>query len=108
MWRARTLGGAAVTLARAARVPAMRYHSRACAARVAGPPTTEIPMPLCVYLCYTPGCQTKLERWMPTAEEGAAAKFKCPRCGTVMQVAWTGQQTPTPNLKDVTEIPRRR
>ena len=21
-------------------------------------------MPLCVYLCYTPGCQTKIDRWM--------------------------------------------
>ena len=29
-------------------------------------------MPLCVYLCYTPGCQTKLERWMRTGEEGAS------------------------------------
>jgi hypothetical protein len=58
-------------------------------------------MPLCVYLCYTPGCQTKLERWMPTSEEGAEARFECPRCGVVMSCAWTGTQTPTPNLKDV-------
>jgi hypothetical protein len=58
-------------------------------------------MPLCVYLCYTPGCQTKLERWMPTSEEGAEAHFECPRCGVVMSCAWTGTQTPTPNLKDV-------
>src|SRR5262249_22868436 len=32
--------------------------------------TSETAMPLCVYLCYTPGCQTKLERWMPSADEG--------------------------------------
>jgi len=38
-------------------------------------------MPLCVYLCYTPGCNTKMDRWMPTAEEGAAARWECPRCG---------------------------
>ena len=57
-------------------------------------------MPLCVYLCYAPGCQTKLERWMPTGEEGKNAKFECPRCGTVMQCAWTGSQVKTPNLKD--------
>ena len=58
-------------------------------------------MPLCVYLCYTPGCQTKFERWMPTAEEGASTKFECPRCGVVMQCAWTGSQMKTPNMKDV-------
>ena len=57
-------------------------------------------MPLCVYLCYTPGCNTKVERWMLTAEEGKNAKMECPRCGVVMAVAWLGQQTPTPNMKD--------
>jgi len=57
-------------------------------------------MPLCVYLCYTPACQTKLERWMPTAEEGARAQMECPRCGQVMTCAWTGSQIRTPNLKD--------
>jgi len=57
-------------------------------------------MPLCVYLCYTPGCQQKVERWMPTPEEGKAARIECPRCGEVMTCAWTGSQTPTPNLKD--------
>ena len=61
-------------------------------------------MPLCVYLCYAPGCQTKLERWMPTAEEGKGAIFECPRCGAVMQCAWTGSQIKTPNLKDAGEI----
>ena len=35
-------------------------------------------MPLCVYLCYAPGCQTKLERWMPTAEEGQGREFRVP------------------------------
>ena len=64
-------------------------------------------MPLCVYLCYTPGCNTKMERWMPTAEEGEGAQFECPRCGVVMQCAWTGSQMKTPNLKDVAEIQRR-
>ena len=57
-------------------------------------------MPLCVYLCYTPACQTKLERWMPTAEEGKNAQMGCPRCGEVMTCAWTGSQAPTPNMKD--------
>ncbi|TMQ71924.1 MAG: hypothetical protein E6K80_04070 [Candidatus Eisenbacteria bacterium] len=57
-------------------------------------------MPLCVYLCYTAGCNTKVERWMATAAEGEAAGIECPRCGVPMQVAWLGQQTPTPNLKD--------
>ena len=57
-------------------------------------------MPLCVYLCYTPGCNTKVERWMLTSEEGKTTKIECPRCGVVMDVAWLGQQTPTPNLKD--------
>lgn len=57
-------------------------------------------MPLCVYLCYTPGCNTKVERWMLTGEEGKAAKIECPRCGVVMDVAWLGQQTPTPNMED--------
>ena len=56
-------------------------------------------MPLCVYLCYTPGCEQKVERWMPTADEGKAAQIECPRCGEVMDCAWTGAQTPTPNLK---------
>jgi hypothetical protein len=59
-------------------------------------------MPLCVYLCYTPGCQTKIDRWMPTAEEGRAARLECPRCGVVMSCAWTGSQQKTPNLKDST------
>ena len=59
-------------------------------------------MPLCVYLCYTPGCNTKVERWMLTAEEGRDLKLACPRCGVVMACAWTGSQTPTPNLKDAT------
>ena len=63
-------------------------------------------VPLCVYLCYTPGCNTKVERWMMTPEEGAALKLECPRCGVVMEVAWTGAQTPTPNLKDVPSVPR--
>ena len=62
--------------------------------------TTEISMPLCIYLCYTPGCQTKIDRWMRTADEGAAAKMECPRCGVVMTCAWTGSQQKTPNLKD--------
>lgn len=57
-------------------------------------------MPLCVYLCYTPGCNSKVERWMMTAEEGEALKLECPRCGVVMACAWTGAQTPTPNLRD--------
>ncbi len=57
-------------------------------------------MPLCVYLCYTPGCQTKLERWMPTADEGRATDMSCPRCGVTMRCAWTGSQAPTPNMKD--------
>jgi len=59
-------------------------------------------MPLCVYLCYTPGCQVKVERWMPTAGEGADAKIPCPRCGTVLTCAWTGSQAGTPDLKDLT------
>jgi hypothetical protein len=58
-------------------------------------------MPLCVYLCYTPGCQTKVERWMPTADECTATQMECPRCGVAMTCAWTGSQTKTPNLKDV-------
>jgi len=58
-------------------------------------------MPLCVYLCHTPGCQVKVERWMPSAGEGAEAKIPCPRCGTQLTSAWTGQQTRTPNLKEV-------
>jgi len=57
-------------------------------------------MPLCVYLCYTPGCQCKIERWMPTPEAGAGAELECPRCGTVMTCAWTGSQIRTPDLKD--------
>jgi hypothetical protein len=58
-------------------------------------------MPLCVYLCHSPGCQVKLERWMPTAGEGADAKIPCPRCGNLLTSTWTGAQTKTPNLKDV-------
>jgi hypothetical protein len=57
-------------------------------------------MPLCVYLCHTPGCQVKVDRWMPTAGEGADAKIPCPRCGNLLTCAWTGTQTRTPNLKD--------
>lgn len=57
-------------------------------------------MPLCVYLCYTSGCQTKLERWMPTPDEGRETVIECPRCGVPMQCAWTGTQMPTPNMKD--------
>jgi hypothetical protein len=56
-------------------------------------------MPLCVYLCYTPGCQQKVERWMPTADEGKAAHMECPRCGEGMTCSWTGAQEATPNLK---------
>lgn len=58
-------------------------------------------MPLCVYLCYTAGCETKLERWMPTADEGLQTKMDCPRCGRTMECAWTGSQIKTPNMKDV-------
>jgi hypothetical protein len=58
-------------------------------------------MPLCVYLCYTPGCEQKVERWMMSAEEGRTARIECPRCGEPMQCAWTGSQAPTPDLKDV-------
>lgn len=58
-------------------------------------------MPLCVYLCYTPGCQQKVERWMGTPEEGRATRIECPRCGEPMTCAWTGSQAPTPNLKNV-------
>jgi hypothetical protein len=61
-------------------------------------------MPLCVYLCYTPGCEQKVERWMRTPEEGQSAKIECPRCGVVMQCAWTGSQIPTPNMKNA-ELP---
>jgi hypothetical protein len=57
-------------------------------------------MPLCVYLCYTPSCNTKVERWMLTPEEGQNAVLECPRCGIPMACAWTGSQAPTPNLKD--------
>jgi predicted RNA-binding Zn-ribbon protein involved in translation (DUF1610 family) len=77
------------------------------ARRRRGPPVAnreDAVMPLCVYLCYTPGCNTKMDRWMPTAEEGAAAEFECPRCGVVMQCAWTGSQMKTPNLKDAGEF----
>jgi hypothetical protein len=56
-------------------------------------------MPLCVYLCYTPGCQQKVERWMPSAEEGRTARMECPRCGEPMTCSWTGTQEATPNLK---------
>jgi hypothetical protein len=58
-------------------------------------------MPICVYLCYTPGCNTKVERWMRTSEEGLQTRMECPRCGAPMECAWTGTQQPTPNLKDV-------
>jgi hypothetical protein len=58
-------------------------------------------MPLCVYLCYTPGCQTKMDRWMPTGEEELAARIECPRCGVPLTCAWTGTQVRTPNMKDV-------
>jgi hypothetical protein len=61
-------------------------------------------MPLCVYLCYTPGCNTKVERWMPTPDEGLALKLECPRCGVPLQCAWTGDQSPTPNMKDVNPL----
>jgi DNA-directed RNA polymerase subunit RPC12/RpoP len=67
-------------------------------------------MPLCVYLCYTPGCQQKVERWMATSEEGKAERIECPRCGEPMKCAWTGSQAPTPNLKDSSSLagrPRR-
>ncbi len=57
-------------------------------------------MPLCVYLCYTPGCNTKLDRWMPSQQEGQEAQLPCPRCGMAMTCAWTGQQTQTPRLTD--------
>lgn len=57
-------------------------------------------MPLCVWLCYTPGCQQKVERWMVTAEEGSAARIECPRCGEPMRCAWTGAQSPTPSSRD--------
>ena len=57
-------------------------------------------MPLCVYLCYTHGCQQKVERWMMSPDEGRAARIECPRCGEPLRCAWTGSQAPTPNLKD--------
>ena len=63
-------------------------------------------MPLCVYLCYTPSCNTKVERWMSSSEEGRELKLECPRCGILMSCAWTGEQTPTPNLRDSTMMPR--
>ena len=63
-------------------------------------------MPLCVYLCYTPSCNTKVERWMATSEEGRDLKIECPRCGVVMDCAWTGTQTPTPNLKESAAMPK--
>lgn len=65
-------------------------------------------MPLCVYLCYTPSCNTKVERWMTSSEEGRDLKLECPRCGVVMSCAWTGTQTPTPNLKDAAMMPKPR
>jgi hypothetical protein len=55
-------------------------------------------MPLCVYLCYTPGCEVKVERWMATADEGAQARIACPRCGSPLTCAWTGGQNKTPDL----------
>ena len=57
-------------------------------------------MPLCVYLCYTHGCEQKVERWMLTPDEGRAARIECPRCGEPLRCAWTGSQAPTPNMKD--------
>jgi len=57
-------------------------------------------MPLCVYLCYTHGCEQKVERWNLTPDEGRAARIECPRCGEPMRCAWTGSQAPTPNMKD--------
>ena len=35
-------------------------------------------MPLCVYLCYTPGCQTKIDRWMPTARGRRRREVRVP------------------------------
>jgi hypothetical protein len=64
-------------------------------------------MPLCVYLCNVPGCQVKMERWMPTEEEGAGARIACPRCGHLLTCAWTGTQVQTPNLKDAPADPPR-
>ncbi len=61
-------------------------------------------MPLCVYLCYTPGCEVKVERWMRTAEEGAQAEIACPRCGAALTCAWTGSQNRTPDLKNAAEL----
>lgn len=61
-------------------------------------------MPLCVYLCHTAGCQVKVERWMPTAGEGADAKIPCPRCGEPLTSAWTGAQTRTPDLRDASTV----
>jgi hypothetical protein len=37
---------------------------------------------------------------MQTPEQGLEAKLECPRCGVIMQCAWAGNQTPTPNMKD--------
>ena len=34
----------------------------------------------------------------------AMRRVSCPRCGVVMQCAWTGGQTPAPNLKDACAI----
>jgi hypothetical protein len=66
----------------------------------------EYRMPLCVYLCYTHGCEQKVERWMLTPEEGRGARIECPRCGVPMRCAWTGSQAPTPNLREsVTVLP---
>ena len=86
----------------------MRYHARRSRLRTRATATSKLEdlVPLCVYLCYTPGCNTKVERWMMTPEEGTALKLECPRCGVVMECAWTGAQTPTPNLKDVPSVPR--
>jgi hypothetical protein len=61
-------------------------------------------MPLCVYLCYTHGCEQKVERWYLTPDEGRAARIECPRCGEPMRCAWTGSQAPTPNMKDAVEL----
>jgi hypothetical protein len=61
-------------------------------------------MPLCVYLCYTPGCNTKLSAGCPPPRRARGGAVRVPRCGVVMQCAWTGSQMKTPNLKDVAEI----
>jgi hypothetical protein len=64
-------------------------------------------MPLCVYLCHVPGCQVKVERWMPSEEEGTGARIPCPRCGNPLTCVWTGTQVRTPDLKDAPPLPVR-